>query len=169
MVGTVIKKSKLKLLGVLLTTLIATFAVVFLFLESNVSNKTIIAIGIGFFALGVIIFSSKLINPKPILVINEKGFTDLVNGSTRWKYVKKIWLRTKWRNRTNKGISTPYTEEFLFVEIFNNISSDNFAYDTRTIEINIDDAKEKPEEILETMKEYLNNDRINNQTSTLNN
>jgi hypothetical protein len=157
----VIKESRLKLIGLFIIGLAATGGMVFVLLSGDMEDIVIKIIITIFPASGTVLFFFKLIKPKPVLIINEEGFTyDEIDYFVPWEWVVGIRIKTFSGRRRAKNT-------WIVVDLNEDI--ENEVADTKSEEvlkkigeflgfsgfhISVDLTKERPKKILAIMQEY---------------
>ena len=156
----VIKQSKSKLLGLVLGALVMTTGSLFIcFSGESASDRIWGAFGAMFFGVGFVFLLSRILRPKPVLVIRKEGFEDYSSlaaaGFVPWEYVEKLELASVQKQTFISATIKIENEDALFSQGYKNIlakANQSFGYPSVNITLNA--AKEKPAAVLQIMEEY---------------
>ena len=186
---TIIKNSVFKLFWFLVGGIIGTITLLWLLLPygytgvrvpfyyplfGDLGIRFIEVAGIILCGSGTVIAFKLLIKPKPVLVLNEKGFNYEGGGLISWERVLNISIE-KWSKEIDViGFPMMLKREYITVVIFNtDVIVDDFPSSESQrvrripndiIEINLDSARAKPGKVLEIMQEYLEHYRTSKET-----
>lgn len=157
----IIKQSFSKQLKLTILAVLMTGVSIFVLMHNKIFYKIIGITGTFFFGFCLIVIFVRLVNPRAVLIINEKGFTDNCAsfsfsniGFIPWESVNKIYISSL---LTQKYISVEINgiEKYLSSKYHKIMINTNSALGYPGVTISLNSTDEKCENVIKIMQEYL--------------